>query len=83
MRLKAVTYHMEQLEALQRLSESISKGNEVLRDIDPDEVAGDQAQDIGALIRLRQAGEEWDDTLCCRLVEGVDDIPCLVKMGDI
>jgi hypothetical protein len=74
---------MQQLEVLQKLYESISKGPEVLEGIDPDRIAGEQAQDIAELVRLRQAGRGWDSDVCGRLVENVDDVGCLLEMGDI
>ena len=74
---------MEQLEALQKLYESISKGPEVLQGIEPDSIVGEQAQDVAELVRLRQAGREWDSDVCGRLVENVDDVGCLLEIGDI
>ena len=74
---------MEQLEALQKLYESISKGPEVLQGIEPDSIVGKQAQDVAELVRLRQAGREWDSDVCGRLVINVDDVGCLLEIGDI
>jgi tetratricopeptide (TPR) repeat protein len=74
---------MEQLEALQKLYESIFKGPEVLQGIEPDSIVGKQAQDVAELVRLRQAGREWDSDVCGRLVENVDDVECLLKIGNI
>ncbi|MCD4840679.1 MAG: tetratricopeptide repeat protein, partial [Methanosarcinales archaeon] len=74
---------MEQLEALQKLYKSISKGPEVLQGIDPDSIVGKQAKDVAELVRLRRAGREWDSDVCGQLVENVDDVECLLEIGDI
>jgi len=74
---------MEQLEALQKLYKSISKGPEVLQGIDPDSIKGKQEQDVAELVRLRQGGREWDSDVCGRLVENVNDVACLLNIGNI
>lgn len=73
---------MDQLVVLQEILESFAKGREVLYNISPKSIDGQNADLVGQLLEGSKKGEV-DAGLCLRLVEGLCDVYELKRLGDI